>query len=166
MAGMHELCKCPAVASAEKQNTPTIYLNESLCRSHLLPLWNSFPTVLPLQSLPSQLQSFPSALWITAPDPTKMEINQSFQESDLGPILTARSYSIRRWWPGSCREHFHLVDLLQFCGARQHFLHDGYFFFLSPAIIHKCIRGSFFSSPFSQKLITVSTSNGLSRTNM
>lgn len=40
------------------------------------------------------------------------------------------------------------------------------FFFLSPAIIHKCIRGSFFSSPFSQKLITVSTSNGLSRTNM
>lgn len=47
------------------------------------------PPLLRLQSLPSSLQSFTSALWITACDPAKMEINQSFQEFDLGPVPTA-----------------------------------------------------------------------------
>lgn len=100
----------------------SIWMNPSVIL--IVSLRHSLPTLLPSNLLLSWMQSFPSALWITARDPTKMEINQSFQEADLGPVPTGLLYSTHRWWPGSCGEHFHSVDLLQIC-ARLQFVHNG-----------------------------------------
>lgn len=92
----------------------------------------------PLSIPPSLLQSFPSALWITAHKDGTQPTFFFFLGGDglTGPVPTTPHPSIHRWWPVSCRgklPHCGFTTTLVYLLTFFRFYKIGRFFFSYPS---------------------------------